>query len=39
MLTGRENLALIGELSRMGRAASRTRASELLERFELGAHG
>ena len=35
MLTGRQNLALIGELSRMGRAASRTRASELLERFEL----
>ena len=35
MLTGRQNLTLIGELSRMGRAASRTRASELLERFEL----
>jgi daunorubicin resistance ABC transporter ATP-binding subunit len=34
-LTGRQNLALIGELSRMGRRASRTRAAELLERFEL----
>jgi ABC-2 type transport system ATP-binding protein len=35
MLTGRQNLTLIGELSRMGRADSRTRAAELLERFEL----
>jgi len=34
-LTGRQNLALIGELSRMGRSASRARATELLERFEL----
>jgi ABC-2 type transport system ATP-binding protein len=34
-LTGRQNLALIGELSRMGRSASRERAAELLERFEL----
>jgi len=34
-LTGRQNLTLIGELSRMGRAASRERATELLERFEL----
>jgi daunorubicin resistance ABC transporter ATP-binding subunit len=34
-LTGRQNLALIGELSRLGRATSRARASELLERFEL----
>jgi daunorubicin resistance ABC transporter ATP-binding subunit len=34
-LTGRQNLALIGELSRLGRATSRERASELLERFEL----
>jgi ABC-2 type transport system ATP-binding protein len=34
-LTGRQNLALVGELSRMGRAASRTRTIELLERFEL----
>ncbi len=35
MLTGRQNLALIGELSRMGRSASKARASELLDRFEL----
>ncbi len=35
LLTGRQNLALVGELSRMGRAASRERAAELLERFEL----
>jgi daunorubicin resistance ABC transporter ATP-binding subunit len=34
-LTGRQNLALIGELSRLGRAVSRERATELLERFEL----
>jgi ABC-2 type transport system ATP-binding protein len=34
-LTGRQNLALIGELSRLGRSTSRERASELLERFEL----
>jgi ABC-2 type transport system ATP-binding protein len=34
-LTGRQNLALIGELSRLGRSASRERARELLERFEL----
>ena len=34
-LTGRQNLVLVGELSRMGRAASRERGSELLERFEL----
>jgi ABC-2 type transport system ATP-binding protein len=34
-LTGRQNLVLIGELSRMGRSASRSRSSELLERFEL----
>jgi ABC-2 type transport system ATP-binding protein len=34
-LTGRQNLTLIGELSRMGRSASRARAAELLERFEL----
>jgi ABC-2 type transport system ATP-binding protein len=34
-LTGRQNLALIGELSRMGRSASKARAAELLERFEL----
>jgi ABC-2 type transport system ATP-binding protein len=35
LLTGRQNLALIGELSRMGRSASKSRATELLERFEL----
>jgi ABC-2 type transport system ATP-binding protein len=34
-LTGRQNLALIGELSRLGRSTSRERAGELLERFEL----
>ena len=35
LLTGRQNLVLVGELSDMGRASSRTRAAELLERFEL----
>jgi ABC-2 type transport system ATP-binding protein len=35
LLTGRQNLVLIGELSRMGGPASRARATELLERFEL----
>ncbi len=35
LLTGRQNLALVGELSRMGRAAARERAAELLDRFEL----
>ena len=35
LLTGRQNLVLIGELSKMGRAASRDRAAELLEHFEL----
>jgi ABC-2 type transport system ATP-binding protein len=35
LLTGRQNLALVGELSDMGRAASKARAVELLERFEL----
>jgi ABC-2 type transport system ATP-binding protein len=34
-LTGRQNLCLIGELSRLGRSTSRQRAAELLERFEL----
>src|ERR1700679_2761297 len=34
-LTGRQNLTLIGELSRMGRGPARARATELLERFEL----
>ena len=36
LLTGRQNLALVGELSDMGRAASKRRAAELLEQFELG---
>ncbi len=35
LLTGRQNLILVGELSDMGRAASRARAAELLEQFEL----
>ena len=35
LLTGRQNLALVGELSDMGRAASKQRAVELLEQFEL----
>ncbi|WP_254205985.1 ATP-binding cassette domain-containing protein [Nocardia alni] len=35
LLTGRQNLLIIGELSGMGRAASRTRAAELLEEFDL----
>jgi ABC-2 type transport system ATP-binding protein len=35
LLTGRQNLHLIGELSRMSRADSRARATELLEHFEL----
>jgi ABC-2 type transport system ATP-binding protein len=36
-LTGRENLALIGRLSRLGRVQARTRADELLDRFGLSA--
>jgi ABC-2 type transport system ATP-binding protein len=35
LLTGRQNLVLVGELSDMGRAASRARATELLVLFEL----
>lgn len=35
LLTGRQNLVLIGELSDLGRAASRARAKELLAQFEL----
>src|SRR5271166_1872256 len=35
LLTGRQNLVLVGELSDMGRAASKSRASELLAQFEL----
>ena len=35
LLTGRQNLVLCGELSDMGRAASKRRAVELLAQFEL----
>ncbi len=35
LLTGRQNLVLVGELSDMGRGASRQRAAELLDSFEL----
>src|SRR3984885_13454685 len=35
LLTGRQNLVLIGELSDLGRAESRSRAKELLAQFEL----
>jgi ABC-2 type transport system ATP-binding protein len=35
LLTGRQNLMIIGELSGMGRAASRARAAELLAQFDL----
>ncbi len=35
LLTGRQNLALVGELSRMRRRDARARSSELVERFEL----
>jgi ABC-2 type transport system ATP-binding protein len=35
LLTGRQNLVLVGELSDMGRKASRQRATELLAQFEL----
>ncbi len=35
LLTGRQNLVLVGELSDMGRAPSRARAVELLAQFEL----
>ncbi len=34
-LTGRENLEMVGRLYHIGRALARTRAAELLERFEL----
>ncbi len=34
-LTGRQNLVMVGELCRLGRAAAKRRASELLETFEL----
>jgi ABC-2 type transport system ATP-binding protein len=35
LLTGRENLAMIGELHHLGRRRARRRAEELLERFSL----
>jgi ABC-2 type transport system ATP-binding protein len=35
LLTGRQNLVLVGELSDMRRGVSRTRAAELLAQFEL----
>jgi ABC-2 type transport system ATP-binding protein len=35
LLTGRQNLVLIGELAKVGRKAARQRSDELLERFEL----
>ncbi|MGO9342424.1 MAG: ATP-binding cassette domain-containing protein [Acidimicrobiales bacterium] len=35
LLTGRQNLVLVGELSDMGRGASRARATELLALFDL----
>ena len=35
LLTGRQNLVLVGELSDMGRSESRARAKELLGQFEL----
>jgi daunorubicin resistance ABC transporter ATP-binding subunit len=35
LLTGRQNLVLVGELSGLGRSVSRSRAAELLDQFEL----
>ena len=35
LLTGRQNLVLVGELSDMGRGPSKARAAELLDQFEL----
>lgn len=35
-LTGRENLQMVGQLYQMGAKAAKARASELLERFNLG---
>jgi len=35
LLTGRENLVMIGELHHLGRKPSRSRAGELLDRFSL----
>jgi ABC-2 type transport system ATP-binding protein len=39
VLTGRENLVMIGRLSRLSRVQARTRAGELLEQFDLTAAG
>jgi ABC-2 type transport system ATP-binding protein len=39
LLTGRENLVMIGELHHLGRRAARARAAELLERFSLAEAG
>src|ERR1700734_1393968 len=36
VLTGRQNLVMIGRLSGLRRAAARSRAGELLDRFDLG---
>jgi ABC-2 type transport system ATP-binding protein len=36
LLTGHENLTMIGELHHLGRKAARARATELLEQFTLG---
>jgi ABC-2 type transport system ATP-binding protein len=35
LLTGRQNLVMIGELSGLGRSAAQERAQELLDRFDL----
>jgi ABC-2 type transport system ATP-binding protein len=35
LLTGRQNLVLVGELSDMGRSAARARAADLLDQFDL----
>ncbi|CAN5689906.1 daunorubicin resistance protein DrrA family ABC transporter ATP-binding protein [soil metagenome] len=35
LLSGRQNLAMVGELSRLGRAGAKARATELLHRFDL----
>jgi ABC-2 type transport system ATP-binding protein len=38
-LTGRENLEIVGQLYHLGRTASRRRATELLDHFDLGDAG
>jgi len=35
LLSGRQNMVMVGELSRLGRSAARSRATELLDRFDL----